>query len=388
MLGLASVPEVAYSDPWKLPLAQRLRELARGRQRVAYFYEKPDNSTFRYRVYNMAQALNAQADEVSAAYFFHEDLPQLPNLSTLADLLVICRTHYDHRVAQLAASFKARGKRVLFDTDDLIFDVRYAHLLFNTLDQNPDESAIWDYWFASIGRIGETLRLCDAAITTTQPLAERIQAFVDIPVAVAGNFLNREQLELSDRLYEAKQRSRIGEDGLVHLGYFSGSPSHNRDFAMVVPALHDLLAADESLGVIVVGYIEPGPWLERYGSRVKRFPFQDYVNLQRLIARVEYNLMPLQSNAFTHCKSALKYFDAAVVGTPSIASPTATYAPAIEHGRTGWLAASHEWLPVLQQVLAQRDNYHEVAAAAHDDARAKYCWTAQRPVILAALGLS
>jgi hypothetical protein len=157
---------------------------------------------------------------------------------------------------------------------------------------------------------------------------------------------------------------------------------------MAVPALHELLAADESLGVVVVGYIEPGPWLEKFGARVQRFPFQDYLNLQRLIARVEFNLMPLQSNAFTHCKSELKYFDAAVVGTPSIASPTATYRPAIAHGRTGWLAASHEWLPVLEQALGQRDRYREVATAAREDARARYCWTAQPPTIIRALGLA
>ena len=391
MFGLETVPAVPYADPWVLPLGERLRMLHQGRQRIAYFYEQADNSTFRYRIYNMAQVLNESPQEVSASWFFIDDLPLLPpgaGLAELADVLVICRTRYDHHVAQLIASFRARGKRVLYDTDDLVFDPAYAHLLITTLDLDPRDPRVWNDWFAYTARLGATLRHCDAAITTTPNLAERIAQFANVPVAVIPNFLNREQLALSDRLYQAKAGARLGEDGLVHLGYFSGSPSHNRDFAMVVPALQTLLEDDESLGVVVVGYIEPGPALERFGARVKRFPFQDYVNLQRLIAAVEYNLMPLQYNVFTHCKSELKYFDAAVVGTLSIASPTDTYRAAIRHGDTGYLAQAHQWLEVIRTALAGRAGYAAMAARAHADARQRYAWTTQRETIVSALGLS
>jgi glycosyltransferase involved in cell wall biosynthesis len=391
MLGLESVARVPYTDPWAIPLGQRLSQLHRGRKRVAYFYELADNSTFRYRIYNMAQVLNEAPGEVSASWFFLDDLSQLPprlSLADIADVLVICRTRYDHRVAQLMASFRARGKPIYYDTDDLVFDPAYAHLLITTLDLDPRDPRVWDDWYAYTSRLGATLRQCDAAITTTPHLAECIATFANMPVAVAPNFLNREQLELSDRLFAAKRDAPLGEDGLVHLGYFSGSPSHNRDFAMVVPALQTLLEEDDSLGVVVVGFIEPGPALERFGKRVKRFEFQDYVNLQRLIAQVEYNLMPLQYNVFTHCKSELKYFDAAVVGTVSIASPTASYRAAIEHGANGYLAQAHEWLDVMRNALAERASYRAMAERAHTHARERYAWTTQRETILAALGLN
>lgn len=390
MFALESVGPVPYHDPWVLPLAERLRRLHQGRTRVAYFYEAADNSTFRYRIYNMAQVLNEAPADVSAGWFYLDDLPLVPDLAERADLLVICRTRYDHRVAQLVAAFRARGKRVLYDTDDMVFDPAYAHLLVNTLDLDPRDPRVWDDWFAYTARLGATLRLCDAAITTTPALAERIEAFAQKPVAIVPNFLNREQLELSDRLYAAKAEATPGEDGLLHLGYFSGSPSHNRDFAMVLPALQQLLAEDEGLGVIVVGYIQPGPLLERFGSRVRRLDFHDYVNLQRAIAKVEFNLMPLQYNVFTHCKSELKYFDAAVVGTISVASPTRSYRDAIRHGDNGYLATSHEWLEVLRQAVAtHRDarSYRAMAERAHADARQRYAWTQQRPAILRALGL-
>jgi hypothetical protein len=38
--------------------------------RVTYLYEKADNSTFRYQIYNMVQTLAASSSGVSAGYFF------------------------------------------------------------------------------------------------------------------------------------------------------------------------------------------------------------------------------------------------------------------------------------------------------------------------------
>ncbi|MBG9389776.1 glycosyltransferase [Caenimonas aquaedulcis] len=387
MFSLSTVPAVPHEDPWHLPLQERMRLLARRPRAVAYFYEQADNSTFRYRVHNMVEVLNDGEGDIGASYFFHADLTRLEEIAQAAELLVIGRTRYDHRVNRLVAAFRRRGKRVLFDVDDFVFDTDYVHLLVNTLDLDADNPQVWNDWFAYLSRMGAALKLCDGGITTNEYLAARMRAFAGIPVEVVPNFMNREQLALSERVFEAKATQSPGQDGLIHLGYFSGSPSHNRDFAMVVPALEELLEEDERLGVVVVGYIEAGPRLERFGSRVKRYPFQDYVNLQRLIGSVEFNLMPLQFNTFTDCKSELKYFEAAAVGTLSIASPSHVYARAIDHGVTGFLSRSYEWAGVIRQALGRLGEYRAIAARAHADALGKYAWFTQRDVILRALGL-
>jgi len=387
MRSIDSVAEVPYRDPWAISLEERLHTLAGGRQRIAYFYELADNSTFRYRAYNMAQVLNDGSKDVSAAYFFHQDLGALDLIAGLADRLVICRVRYDDHVGRLIAAFRHLGKPVLFDIDDHVFDYRMAPTLVSTLDLNPDDPTVWHDWFSYTSRLGMTLLQCDAAIATTAPLAQAMSDFAGIPATVAPNFLNAEQLALSDRLYEVTSARPLGEDGLVHLGYFSGSPSHNKDFAIVAPALEALLEEDPTLGVVVVGYIEPGPQLSRFGKRVRKFPFQDYVNLQRLIASVEYNLMPLQYNEFTSAKSELKYFDAAVVGTLSIASPTPTYASVIRHGENGYLAQAHEWRRVIRKALDERARYREVVQQARAHARNAFGAEHQRATILRAVGI-
>ena len=384
---IANLPAVPYSDPWSVPLYERIKMLARGKHRVAYFYETANNSTFRYRAYNMVQVLNDQKiQDVSASYFFSDDLHRMDEIADRADLLVICRSGYNHRINQLITRFRGQRKRVLFDIDDFVFDVSYAHLVISTLGQDTDNSEVWDYWFAYLSRMGETLRWCDGAITTNEFLAARIAEFSGASASVVPNFINKEQMNLSEALFRSKETSGFARDGKVCLGYFSGSPSHALDYEIITSALEAVLENNSSVELMVVGYIEAGPALNRFGNRIKCQPFQDYVNLQRLIASVEFNLIPLQSNVFTNCKSQLKYFEAAIVGTLSIASPSYSYAGAIKDGENGYIALAHQWASVIQKAIDNIDTYRSMAAKAYADARSKYCWFNQREIILNALG--
>ena len=386
LLDTSAVP---YTDPWESPLTERLAMLSRGKYRVAYFYETANNSTFRYRAYNMVQALNSEEDaSVSASYFFLEDLLQVDKIADLADLLVICRSMYNHSVNQLVTKFRIRNKKVLFDIDDLVFDTRYAHLIIQTLDQDINNPTVWHDWFSWIARWGETLRLCDAAITTNDYLAARVAEFSHKPVSVVPNFINREQLDLAQRMFRGKEKNRFARDGKITLGYFSGSPSHNLDYAIITSALEEVLERDPRTEVMVVGYIEAGPSLALFGERIKYYPFQDYVNLLRLIGSVEFNLIPLQNNVFTNCKSELKYFDAAIVGTISIASPSHTYSAAIQDGVNGYLSSAHQWTSVISRAIENMEDYPQIATAAYEHALSKYSWLHQRNTIIQALEIN
>lgn len=378
-----------YADPWLQPLDERLRMLAKGRRRVAYYYESANNSTFRYRAYNMVQALTADGgDEIGASYFFRSDLGHLDELVRLADVLVICRSGYDNTIAQLIARFRARGKPVKFDIDDFVFDGDYTHLIMNTLAVETNvvqEWRHWPHWFQYIAGMGASLRACDAGITTNAVLAEQMMRYSGRPVAVVPNFMNREQIVMSQQVFAEKRNRRFVGDGTLCVGYFSGSPSHNLDFAIVEQALVDLLEARPQVRLMMVGYIEPGPALAAYSDRIIRQPFQDYVNLQRLMGTVEFNLMPLQSNLFTDCKSELKYFEAAAVGTLSIASPSRNYASAISDGRTGYISRAHEWVCRLEHAVDRMADYESMAVLAHADALERYSWITQRRHIERAL---
>jgi GT2 family glycosyltransferase/glycosyltransferase involved in cell wall biosynthesis len=408
--GLAWPPRVAWSaalppatppQPGMPPLYERLSTLAKGRHRVAYFAENVHSSTFRYRAANMAEVLNAPLTDgstgdlpTSAACFFSDDLEHAAQMANNADILVISRARYDAGLADLVRQFKAQGKKVWFDIDDLVFDTREIDLIVETQGQ-PETEDVLDYWYSVVGRMAQALRLCDGALTTNAYLAGKLRAFADMPVNVIPNFINQAQLAASEPLYLRKKTAgfaSFASDERITLGYFSGSASHNRDFALIVPALEAVMAADPRVDLLIVGHMDlavacgPHGILPRhFADRITQHGFTDYLTLQQLIASVDFNLMPLQSNDFTNCKSELKYFDAAAVGTLSIASPTYAYNHAIRHGENGYLAADSDWEAVLRQAIAQRANYAAMAQAAYQGVQNRFVWHQQRGTLVKAL---
>ena len=91
---------------------------------------------------------------------------------------------------------------------------------------------------------------------------------------------------------------------------------------------------------------------ERFGERVIREPFVDFLDMQSLVGAVDLNIVPLQDNPFTWSKSELKYFEAALVETPTLASVTPVFTQAIRPGKTGFLAQSTQWLERFREINA------------------------------------
>jgi len=100
---------------------------------------------------------------------------------------------------------------------------------------------------------------------------------------------------------------------------------------------------------------------------------------------VELNLVPLQENMFTNCKSELKYFEAAIVGTLTVASPVYTYACAVTDEKDGHLARSYEWAGKIRSVINSMESYPEMAERAAMRAEQDYAWYRQKDRILHAL---
>ena len=383
------LPEIRYTDPWNESFEERLTLLKHRPIHVSYYYERPDSSTFRYRVFNMVEVLNALADDVSAAWFSAAEIEKFDRVLDATDILVICRSRYTHRLNEIIARAKTKGCMVIFDVDDLVFDLDYVQLIVRTLDQDFKHPNLWDFWFAYIGRVGATLGLCDRLIVTNKYLAALADSTGQRDIRIIPNFLNSAQIEISRRILQAKRTSGFARDGRIHLGYFSGTPSHNRDFEIISTVLHRLLAEDRRLLVRAVGFLDLKGRLAEFQDRIERYPLCDFLNLQRLIGSTEINLVPLQDNAFTNCKSELKYFEAGIVGTVTIASPVYTYGSVISDGVNGYLANEQEWEVKLRAVLRDLEgsgtHYGTIAERAAEHSLQRYRWENQLPAIRAAL---
>jgi glycosyltransferase involved in cell wall biosynthesis len=381
---LTKTPTLGAPELEAESFATRLKRLDQGARHVAYFYPRPNTGTFRYRVLNMIEALMTTGASVGASWFSGSELAYLDAIIERADVIVICHAKYSRDFAQLVASARALGKRILYDIDDLVFDERYVHLILNYLDHSTNDVDM-NYWFADFGRYGALMRLCDGVILTNEFLAERAREFSGLPTEVVPNFMNRAQLRHSASILEDKILSGFSRDGHIHVGYFSGSPTHRRDFSIIEDALFQLMNRDSRIVLVIVGFLEPDSRFLRFGERVEVFPLQNVLNLQRSISEVEINVVPLQDNVFTNCKSELKVFEASAVGTISIASPTFTLRGAIRDGETGFLAPAQAWRQALDRAIDHLEYYPDMAMAAAGSALRFYVPEIQGPVVMRAL---
>lgn len=386
--ALTAAP-LSYVAPWTLqPLAQRLDSVRRGRPRVAWLYEKPDTSTFRYRCYNPSMTLGAERPDIGCAWFELADEAALWDIIPSLDVLVVSRVRYNRSLARLMTRARAAKVRLLFDCDDLVFDTRHVHLLLDTLDQDTRPEAAWDTWFAMIGRIEATARLCDGGVTTNAFLAERLERIVGGEVRIIPNYFEAGQEAASRRLLDAKAKTGFSGNGRVTIGYFSGTPTHNRDLAVAAPAIARLLSSDPLVDLRIVGFLDRSGPLAALAERTELVPLQDYLNLQRVIAEVDINIAPLQDNEFTNCKSELKFFEAAAVGTWTIATPTFAFRSAIRDGQTGRLARAHDWDASLAEAVALVRNparYQPIAMAAAEAVYGRYGWKNQAETVVKAV---
>jgi len=267
---------------------------------------------------------------------------------------------------------EASGIEIIYDTDDLVFDLRYGSAICNRLrTRNRIEV---DYWFAYLARRFAVAERCRRFVSTNGFLDERIKdLFPESVRSVVPNFPTEEQFEISATIRRIKEGGESDGDFLI--GYFSGTATHNNDFGMIGEELFHWMTANPRTRLRVVGYLDLPSRFEglRLDGRIECLPVTDFLSLQRLIAECDLNLAPLVPGVFADCKSELKFFDAALVDTPTVASPTYAFRSVIEHGQNGFLCPEGSWAAILQQVYAMGSTARrEVAVSARRDVLQKY----------------
>lgn len=387
------VPRLKHVHPWLISRQSRIAMFYSRPRHVVYYSDSQNDSSFRYRAYAMANALNQADIDVSASWFYRGDKHVLEDIFSHADAVVVHRSEYSAELDHVIGLARRKGIQVFFDCDDLVFDESAVPLIMQTTAQPMSRMAtgvdLWAIWYAMISRLAATAKLCDAFIASTDALAEEARAVLGVPTSVIPNFMTEEEFDYSAAVLEARDAAGR-RDGSLHLGYFSGSPSHVNDIGVAGEALRGVLKRHPEVRVRIAGYMTVNDaGLERYKDRVDVVPFTDYVNLHRVIAETEVNIAPLLDNRFTRCKSELKWFDAGVVGIPTLASSTQSMEDAVEDGVDGLLVADHEWEDALEAVVTDYDGLgRRIGDRARQVALDRYQGPGMVPRILRSLGLA
>lgn len=334
----------------------------------------------RYRVDHQIQQL--EADGVSCN---RVDAWNLTNeMVTTARVFVIFRCPCTEQIRDFIALAKKLNKRVLFDIDDLVVDTVYTDEIPFIQQMTESEKAQYD---DGVIRMGETLKLCDAAITTTERLATELSKYVP-EVFINRNVASEEMVYNSERaLYERDvlpglpeesvsaadmkywrwAREHARENGVVTIGYFSGSITHNADFELVLPTLVKVLEERPEVQLHIVGDLSIPEPLARFEGRITNEPFCDWKGLPRRIASVDINIAPLEQTIFNEAKSENKWVEAALVKTPTVASNVGAFKKMIRDGETGILCdGPSSWYQALMTLVESREERERIGCNAYN----------------------
>lgn len=306
-----------------------------------------DLQTQKYRVFNYVEELSRHGVRSEILY---DDGPLQHSLAGWG-LIVLSRIAASDSMRDLLARAKSLRIPVIYDIDDLVFCPERVDLIRFTSELSQDERMIFQN---GVALRRELMLMSDAVTTSTFSLSSEVRR-IGCPSFVLPNTISRSDLEEAKEL---ARRSRKHVQRPVRIGYFSGTKTHQRDFAECENAVQRILAEFSNVEFIVVGHIETPEGFEKYGDRILRRPLMPHHDMLAVLATVDINLIPLEpDNAFTECKSELKIFEAALYGIPSIATPTATFSCIIEHGATGMLARTEEdWYASLKYLITDPEN--------------------------------
>ncbi|HCC00702.1 MAG TPA: hypothetical protein DEP42_05745, partial [Ruminococcaceae bacterium] len=215
-------------------------------------------------------------------------------------------------------------------------------------------------WFAKFHTI---FHRCTFSTASTPFIAEKMSALKK--AFVIHNGLNKEQLAIAEKLQVKKEPYSIC--------YLSGSKSHDRDFAQVQPAIERIMEENDAVHFYVAGYLNES-LSNRFADRIVRLPYMPWQKLLAFNAKMSVNLAPLDTeNPFCHAKSELKYFEAALVGVPTVASPTDTFVKCIRSGENGFLAESEEeWYQAIHTLLEDQKLAIRMSDLAKQDVLERY----------------
>lgn len=319
--------------------------------------------TRRYRCFHLHEQFLLAGIDSRIAHLTDLDLAARIAQSTVA---IIHRGAYDSFMERLFHIMHRNGCLAIYDIDDFIYDPQ-AFDWINSLELKGSLRA--ELYQKDMRRYGTTLKKCHAVMVSTDYLAHQVRT-LGKSVWVHRNAFSLEMLEISERANRQVRPS----DGKVIIGYASGTPTHDQDFAVAKPALKYILQRYPQVELSLIGPLDPGRDWGSLQDRVKQTSLVPWRELPQRLAQFDINIAPLVvNNPFGQSKSEIKFVEAGLVKVPTVASLTDAYQSAIRPGENGYLAATdQEWIDRLVPLVEDGSLRREIGKVAYQDVLERY----------------
>lgn len=263
-----------------------------------------------------------------------------------ADVVMVDRMWRPRITPAAAEALVGRARRdgacVVYSIDDNLLDLHLEG--FNQRPLTSEELMVVRYF----------AREADGIIVTTELLKERLSR-LNPNIFVVPNALD-ENLWGGDPAAGGEPPP----NGRKVIGYM-GTYTHDADLMMILQPLRAALRAHAGrVELQLIGAVADRAVLEAFDglpvSLLSVGENGEYPAFARWMVRnVRWDLAiaPLEENAFTRCKSDIKFLDYGAVGVPGIFSRGPVYGGTVRHLETGYLADNNtqSWGEALERML-------------------------------------
>ena len=333
------------------------------------------SATLRYRVRLPEENLRSRGIRTAALHFTD---PRIRHLAPRADVVVLYRCPAGRDLVELIGQLRRSDHPplIVYDVDDLVFAVDHCLDMSFLSGWSAGQRTVFE---REVALRSACIQLADVMTGSTEGVLAELRRLSPVPAKLLPNGIGRIGLTDADA---ALRRPR--PTGVTRIGYFSGSATHDEDWATIEPVVVEALSANPELRLWLVGQVQPSRAIRTVSRQVRAHRAVSWRELPNLLRQVDINLAPLARNRFTDAKSAIKWLEAALVETPTIATGSPSFLDSIADGRTGFLADSpEEWLAHLQHLTADRAERIQVGTAARSAALNEYSPEIQMSRLLA-----
>ena len=300
----------------------------------------------RYRVYDRVRYLESCGFNI--LIIKTEDVPRITKGSYKTSIVIFFRCAYDQPFYTKFFKFTRENNiQTVWDVDDLIFEPKYFELMRGANQLNDELKKRHEM---DLHNYQKMLKNVNLAIFSTNTLKD-VGLHYQKNSFVCENGFDEISLEASKKILSKNKNHQ--KDKSIYIGYFSGTKTHNIDFLECEEALLNIMGQYDYVKFVLGGHLDLSNKWEKYKDRVIKLEFVNYHHQLEYLSQVDINIAPLESdNIFCEAKSNLKFYEAALVKTPTISSPTEPYSSSIVNYKSGVLAGStKEWFDAMSLLI-------------------------------------
>lgn len=274
----------------------------------------------------------------------------------LYDVIVFQRTSNPVMV-HLMITLKEAGVKIVIDTDDHLLNMPADHPRRSGFDDPLRRRALVS-----------ALDVADMITVTTDQLKDAMGEFSNKTVVLP----NAIYPELFPGMFYESNNKRTNI-------FYTGSDTHEPDFPVCQEALFEVMRTVQNSRMTFMGFV-PKEIMKKYvdgrTGQIKsplRLGFMNAIDVKDFpravsVAGAHIGIAPLVENEFNDCKSAVKYYEYAMMNIPIVATDFGPYRREVKHGETGLLVKTKkEWVDALTFLIEKPEERERLAKNAKAD---------------------